>query len=65
MSTTLKRGATRADGYRFLAYEKRGGRLREKWASPERYGRVVEMTKVYRKRWGIAQRTKNLNKGKR
>jgi len=37
--TTHRRGYTRADGYRFWAYEKRNGRLREKWRSPEAFAR--------------------------
>ncbi len=49
--TTLTRGATRPDGFRFWAYEKTRGKFREKWLSPEPYGRAVEFCRVYRRTW--------------
>lgn len=47
----LTRGATRSDGYRFWAYEKRNGRLREKWRNPESYERLVVLTRRLRSKW--------------
>ena len=47
----LKRGSLRSDGYRFWAYEKRGGQLREHWRSPEAYARRVERTRELCRNW--------------
>jgi len=46
-----KQGDTRDDGYRFLSYEKRGERFREKWASPERYAVAIQFMRNYRKNY--------------
>jgi hypothetical protein len=43
-----KQGDRRADGYRFLSYEKRDGRFREKWASPERFAKAIQFMRDYR-----------------
>lgn len=63
---TYKRGDTRADGYRFWAYNKdfqkgRGLFLREKWCHPDRYEKAVEYVKEYRKTWkpALSQRAVN------
>ncbi len=54
MPTTLTRGATRADGRRFWAYEKRNGAFREKWYSPAAFQRAVDgvadACRLYRQR---------------
>lgn len=43
----LSRGATRSDGFRFVAYEKRGEKIREKWLNPESFARVNGWKKSY------------------
>ena len=48
---TYTRGATRADGYRFLNYYKDPSSpsgLREKWCNPQRWERVNEYHAWYR-----------------
>lgn len=40
-------GDRREDGYFFVNYEKRDGRLREKWASPERWAKMKEYHRAY------------------
>lgn len=53
--TTLTRGATRADGFRFWSYAKHKGGFREKWYSPAAYKRAnITMNKAVR-RWRNAR----------
>jgi hypothetical protein len=47
LKATLTFGDRREDGYFFVNYEKRDGRLREKWASPERWLRMKEYHRTY------------------
>lgn len=81
MSTTLKRGATRADGYRFLAYEKRVRRPNWKTLAKTLRGLLAgtidrekaiavcrdatEGQVYWREKWCEPKRFKKLNKGKR
>lgn len=47
MKPLHKMGDTRADGFRFLSYDKFRGRFRERWASPERFERHVGFIRKY------------------
>ena len=38
----LKKGDTRTDGFRFVGYEKRRGKVREKWLNPETFQRLKD-----------------------
>jgi hypothetical protein len=49
--TDHQRGDTRADGYRFIGFEKRDGRLRQKWASPDRWERLKEDQAEWFRQW--------------
>lgn len=49
MATTYKQGDRRADGFTFLRYEKRDGRFREKWASPEAFENYKSYQRRYQK----------------
>lgn len=49
--TTLSRGATRADGRRFWAYEKRNGAFREKWYNPDAFKRAMDRMPEASRRW--------------
>jgi hypothetical protein len=61
--TTLTRGATRADGYRFWAYAKKDGRFREKWYSPDAFDRAVATVKKLRSAWGKQRSETHYNNG--
>lgn len=50
LKPTRKFGERREDGFLFVNYEKRDGRFREKWASPERWIKMKEYHKAYEKR---------------
>lgn len=47
LKATRTYGDRREDGYFFVNYEKRDGRLREKWASPERWLKMKEYHRAY------------------
>jgi len=49
LKATRTYGDRREDGYFFVNYEKRDGRLREKWASPERWLKMKEYHRAYDK----------------
>lgn len=48
-ATDHKFGSRREDGFIFLHYEKRNGRLREKWASPAAFANYQNYQRRYQK----------------
>lgn len=52
----IKRGEKRDDGFRFLCYEKQGGRIRERWVSPKRWEAIRRYQSVYNRAWRQRQR---------
>lgn len=48
-TTNHKFGDRREDGFTFLHYEKRNGRLREKWASPAAFENYQAYQRRYQK----------------